>query len=872
MRTSTADRAPRLSSSGVTSVGRGWRTAGLRCLVLATAALALAVAAPPVVAHTPHDIVFTFELSPDFAQDDVVFAYVVFEDRKLFARSEDGGRSWRTWGAAMASAGIADLAFSPDFATDGTAFAATLGEGVWRTTDGGFVWSPASSGLGSLVVRDLAPSPDFGTDGTALAATDAGVFVTTDGGDTWSSSSTGLADLDVRRLVRGGTSSEVYAAGAVLHRSADGGASWTALHAFADPVASLARSPADPSGLTLAASFGGDGGGVLVSTDGGLGFAPSNAGLTDLRVNDVVFADDGTLFAATWEDGGFVAAGLFASWTVSTAGLEVLSPLVIDHYHAVRPAPGFPADERVFLGGFEGFFTSEDGGTTWRQEETFTQRINRLATISPGFAEDGTLFVGNYGGGAVAGLPGAPASVAGGDDGGGAAPGVAAGASGAAPLPSPGGPGTPGAGAGRSTPTPAGPPRARWSARGNGIGNLYCELLALSPAFATDDTIFSGYNKLYRSVDRGLSWVELGAPASIVVVRTLGVSPTYPSDGFLLLGTFGEGTWRSDDGGDSWTAVGGGLPANMSINQIVFSPSYGSDGRIYLANKTRDEDGVWRSLDGGATWSPSGLPDLEVRTLEASPDFAADGTLFAGTLGEGMWVSTDGGDGWSAANVGLPAGEPLIVDDLAISPDFAADGTVFASLLSHGVWWSTDGGASWSPRGAGLPLDASRAVVVSPDFGADRTLFHTNHDWVWRSTDAGASWHRLGGALRVDERHQSVRYEGAWIPASGGGMGFGAGTRYTSEPGAATELAFEGDSVTWLTRTSPASAFAEVSIDGRVVATVDLYSPTNFHQQPVFREDFGAIGWHTIRIVNTGNANPASSNVHVHSDGFRVTF
>ena len=56
----------------------------------------------------------------------------------------------------------------------GVVYAATSGNGVYRSTDGGEHWSDFSDGLASLDVRALAFAP--GLPGTLYAATASGVF------------------------------------------------------------------------------------------------------------------------------------------------------------------------------------------------------------------------------------------------------------------------------------------------------------------------------------------------------------------------------------------------------------------------------------------------------------------------------------------------------------------------------------------------------------------------------------------------------------------------------------------------------------------------------------------------------------------------
>ena len=159
-------------------------------------------------------------------------------------------------------------------------------------------------------------------------------------------------------------------------------------------------------------------------------------------------------------------------------------------------------------------------------------------------------------------------------------------------------------------------------------------------------------------------------------MQAMALSPDFSADvhrradGSLFVGAMYGNLHRSDDGGFTWQSLGGGLPP-------------------------------------GTVW---------VKALAVSPQFARDGTLFAG-LDQGIYKSTDGGYSWLAVNTGLPRrrdGELAGVLALALSPDYAADQTLFAALVDHGVHKSTDGGASWYPATWEMPLPTPTAPAVTP--------------------------------------------------------------------------------------------------------------------------------------------------------------
>lgn len=823
------------------------------------AALLLALAVPAVRAHAPHDTVIELAVSPTFAQDQTLFASVVLSDRRLFARSTDGGRSWHQYGHAFLASNVEQFAFSPDFAITGIALVATFGNGIWRTTDHGDTWDAASFGLADLRVSGISLSPVFDIDGIALASTEMGVFRSTDGGQTWTAASTGLAETSITALAfapAGAPRLTAFAAGKTVHRSDDGGLNWTALATFADTTETLSVSPGFGADATLAIGFGRFGKGVRYSTDGGGFWQPSNTGLADLRVNELALTTDGTLFAAT-HDHVYRAAALGGTWTEFETGLEELSDLTTIHYTEVVPGPDFATDGMVFLGSYEGIYRSDTAGADWTQQDLYHQRLNRQVAFSPDYARDGLIYFQNLGGGVHLYRDTQPKASVGKQ--GGLVPGAGPGA----------GLGTP---ATRSKPV-APAATTPWKALSTGMTSLWASTMGISNTYARDRTVFAGYTKLYKSSDAGQTWTVLTTPLSAGsnTTRSLTLSPDFSTDGTALLGSDQLGMFRTTSKGLGWSKVTGGLPSTFSPEQFAISPTYAADGTMFVCTRTTT---LWRSTDGGDTWlnTVNGLPGPWARTIALSPQFATDGEAFIGLRGEGLFRTVDGGDTWTDANAGLPAGVNNVVGSVVVSPDYATDRTVYACTLDDGVFRSTDAGASWVPVNAGLPGDACFNMAISPAFTTDRTLVVSTYDWAWISRNAGQNWSRLPGYIRVNERHPTVFLsDDDWVP-KGGSQNLGGDFLVAESSGSQQTFEFFGKSITWYANLGDDAGIADVFLDADAPVSVDLYAPTTQNQVAVFTRNFDQPGWHQIVVSVTGTKHPASLGVSIRSDGFSRIF
>ena len=145
---------------------------------------------------------------------------------------------------------------------------------------------------------------------------------------------------------------------------------------------------------------------------------------------------------------------------------------------------------------------------------------------------------------------------------------------------------------------------------------------------------------------------------------------------------FGDGIYRSDNGGQSWTRMG--LERSEHISKILIHPE--NSDVVWVAAqgplwKKGGQRGVYRTTDGGMTWERVlgddawvGATDLVIDPRDPDRLYAATwqrhrnvAAYMGGGPGTALHRSNDGGKTWEKLTTGLPEGR-LGKIGLAISP------------------------------------------------------------------------------------------------------------------------------------------------------------------------------------------------------------
>ena len=217
--------------------------------------------------------------------------------------------------------------------------------------------------------------------------------------------------------------------------------------------------------------------------------------------------------------------------------------------------------------------------------------------------------------------------------------------------------------------------------------------IALSPQ--DPDTVYAGFQFLFRSPDRGATWERMspdlsGADPSRMLPRdssgvpyqTIVAIAASPRRRDLVYAGTDDGRLHvTRDGGRTWTDLTDHLPARKWISRVVASEH--ADGTVYVTQRGREDDDftayIYRSTDYGRTFTSlaADLPAGSVNVVREDP-FDRD-VLYAGT-DFGVFVSTSGGQSWQVLGGNLPS---VQVSDLRYQ---RRDRVIVIATYGRGVW------------------------------------------------------------------------------------------------------------------------------------------------------------------------------------------
>ncbi len=241
--------------------------------------------------------------------------------------------------------------------------------------------------------------------------------------------------------------------------------------------------------------------------------------------------------------------------------------------------------------------------------------------------------------------------------------------------------------------------------------------IAVNPKDNSEFFVASGHGSLWKTTNGGTSFRPAFEGQNSFAIGAVKIDPSNPN--IVWVGTgennnqsnviYGDGVYKSEDGGSSWKNVG--LEKSEHIGGIVIDPQ--NSNVVYVAASMRNEGGdrgIFKTSDGGKTWRNVLKISPFTGCFEVHMDPQSSATVYAvahqrmrkgytnvsGGDESAIYRSSDSGANWQKIMKGLPT-ESVGRIGMTISP--VNPNLLYAVVQAKegsGVYKSLNRGATWS--------------------------------------------------------------------------------------------------------------------------------------------------------------------------------
>lgn len=286
---------------------------------------------------------------------------------------------------------------------------------------------------------------------------------------------------------------------------------------------------------------------------------------------------------------------------------------------------------------------------------------------------------------------------------------------------------------------------------------------------------------VWKTVNNGTTWEPIFDTYPTASIGDLAVCQSDPNIVWVGTGepnnrqssSFGDGVYKSTDGGKTFTNVG--LKETQTIARLVIDPKdpntvyVAALGHLFGPNKER---GIYKTSDGGKTWANIKFIDENTGFTDLVIDPADNKTLYAASFqrrrtpwgfngggpGCGLWKTTDAGKTWARLEGnGLPEG---LLGRIGIDLARSNPNVIYAQI-EVGASGGTGGGEQGFGPGEGAAAAAGQQNPNQPP--------NPKRSGIWRSDDKGKTWRVVSNnnnrpmyysQIRVDPSNPEIVYTG----------------------------------------------------------------------------------------------------------------
>ncbi|HVX41988.1 MAG TPA: hypothetical protein VHB25_20670, partial [Gemmatimonadaceae bacterium] len=320
------------------------------------------------------------------------------------------------------------------------------------------------------------------------------------------------------------------------------------------------------------------------------------------------------------------------------------------------------------------------------------------------------------------------------------------------------------------------------------------------------NVIYLGYavGGVFKSEDNGVTFKPVFQTYGSASIGDIAIHPTNPNIVYVGTGepnnrqtsSFGDGIYKSTDGGKTFASVG--LRETQTIARIVIDPRnpevvyVASPGHLFGPNTER---GIFKTTDGGKTWNKIKYVDENTGFTDIVMDPSNSNVLYAasyqrrrtsccfngGGPGSAVWKTEDAGRTWQKLSNGLPPGTygRIALGVSASSPNVVyvqieagESGTALKPGAAGAEFGGGRGGYDWcnnggpehgfsAGRGGRGGAEAESTTTRKPP------ALNPANGGVFRSDNKGGSFHLVSNCdarpmyfsqLRVDPQNPNTIY------------------------------------------------------------------------------------------------------------------
>lgn len=265
----------------------------------------------------------------------------------------------------------------------------------------------------------------------------------------------------------------------------------------------------------------------------------------------------------------------------------------------------------------------------------------------------------------------------------------------------------------------------------------------------------------------GLHWRNIGP---FRAGRCIAVTGVYDNEHIYYAGAVGGGLWKTTDDGNTWHCVSDTTFGSASVGAVEVARTnsnvvYVGMGEVEMRGNISFGDGMYKSIDGGKTWKHIGLKDAyAIGSIAIHPNdenivyVAAQGHIWGPNKERGLYKTTDGGLSWQ--QIFKPANDTSGCVDVKLDPNnpnviYASMWKAFRTPYSlssgggtgNGLYKSTDGGLTWKclSTNPGMPKGLMGKIIVTISTVNSNNLWavveNKDNAGIYASNDGGDTWY-----------------------------------------------------------------------------------------------------------------------------------